>query len=87
MIAALRLLVAGFVLLSVIYLVARAYARSVRREALEKEWEEHPQGDRDQFIEEGMRAYERSLWPRLLLAIYVVPMVLILVAIVVVNFF
>ncbi|RMH45393.1 MAG: hypothetical protein D6688_06440 [Alphaproteobacteria bacterium] len=87
MVAALRLLVFGFLFLSVIYLVARAYARSVHREALEKEWAEHPKGDRDQFVEEGMRAYERSLWPRLLLAIYVVPTVLILVAIIVVNFF
>mgnify|MGYP000579575754 CR=1 FL=1 len=36
MIAILRLFVVGLVVLTVIYLIARTYARSVRREALEQ---------------------------------------------------
>ncbi|RME17418.1 MAG: hypothetical protein D6801_03455 [Alphaproteobacteria bacterium] len=74
----LRLLVFGFLGLSVVYVAVSLYARSVHREKLENLWaEEHP-GDEDSpereaFLEEEMRAYRHSLRYRLLLLVYILP--------------
>ena len=80
MIAIIRLLIVGFVVLTIIYLIARTYARSVRREALEKEWDANPpegQGatEREAFIEAGMQAYEHGLKRKLLWLVYILPMI------------
>lgn len=80
MIAILRLFVVGLVVLTVIYLIARTYARSVRREALEKEWDANPpegQGtaERAAFIAAGMDAYEHGLKRKLLWLVYILPMI------------
>ncbi|MZQ90782.1 hypothetical protein GVY41_16485 [Frigidibacter albus] len=78
MIAFLRLAAIGFVVLTVIYWLISVYSRSVRREALERRWEEEvaegaaPEG-RDAYIRDGMRAYERGLRRRLIGLVYVVP--------------
>lgn len=76
--ALLRLIVFGFLFLSVIYLAVAWYSRSVRREKLEKKWaEDHPEGgdatDRQTFITQGMIDYNDSIRPKLLLLIYVLP--------------
>ena len=73
-----RLVVFGFLLLSVIYLCVSWYSRSVRREKLEKEWDEdNPDGSdkmaRQTFITQGMIDYNDSIRPKLLLLIYVLP--------------
>ena len=72
-----KLVVFGFLLLSVIYLSLSVYSRSVRREKLEKEWdEEKPEGiTRDAFVAKGVAEYNVGLRPKLLLLVYVVPAV------------
>jgi len=59
MIGAIRLIVFGFLALSVVYLAVSFYSRSVRREKLENWWAEENPGDadspeRDAYIEQGM---------------------------------
>ncbi len=88
--ALIRLVVIGFVVLSIIYIAVSIYSRSLRREKLENSWaEENPGNDdeaaRDTYIEEGMDAYQRGIRPKLLLLIYVVPAVLVAIALVVTN--
>ena len=76
-----RLVIFGFVGLSVIYVLLSIYSRSIRREKLENEWaEEHGGGEgpaRDAFVDKGMAEYNASLRPKLLLLVYVVPAVLV----------
>ncbi|MFM2389789.1 MAG: hypothetical protein RLZZ437_1344 [Pseudomonadota bacterium] len=87
MIGILRLVVCGFIALSVIYLLVTIYARSVRREALEKEFDAGGiEGSRDAFIEAGMKEYHGSLRRKLLLLVYVVPMVVVGLTIYFVNY-
>ena len=82
-----RLAVFGFLALSVIYLLVYFYVRSLRRESLEKRFDRGGiDGDRDTFIAQGMAAYEKGLWKRLLLLIYIVPAVLVPLIIYVLNF-
>lgn len=77
-----RLVVIGFVFLSIIYVIAALFSRSVRRENLEKEWDEDNPGvedpaARDRFVSAGMEEYHASFRPKLLLLIYVVPVILV----------
>ena len=75
------LVVGWFVLLTVVYLTVSAYSASVRREKLEKEWDTDPareggtEAERAAFIEGGMDRYRHGLRRRLILLVYVVPMV------------
>lgn len=90
MIGFVRLLVFGFIGLSVIYIAIWFYSRSVRREKLEKRWDaEHgPDGDRtarDTYIEEGMVAYQNSIRPKLIGLVYVIPALLIIGVLVFTN--
>ena len=91
MIGLLRAGLLGFVLLTVIYLLVSVYARSTRREALEKEWDTDParegalQEDRHAFIESGMKDYDKGLKVKLLWLIYIVPTVGFLATIYVIN--
>lgn len=90
MIAFLRLAVFGFIGLSVAYLLLSIYSRSVRREELEKQWDAgHAEGGdaggRDAYIEAGMRDYRRSLRRKLILLVYVIPIVVVLVTLYLVN--
>jgi hypothetical protein len=74
MIAFLRLAVVGFVIATVFYVLLSIYARSLRRERLEKEWEAKGRpGSRADYVRAGMAAYNASLRPRLILGVYVVP--------------
>lgn len=73
-----RLILFGFILLSVIYVAISIYSRSVRREKLEDRWaEEHPDDmespERDAYIETGMTEYQNSIRPKLVLLVYIVP--------------
>lgn len=77
-----KLVVFGFIGLSIIYLSVSVYSRSVRKERLEKKFDaEHPdggeEGARDAFISEGMNAYNNSIRPKLIGLVYVVPTVVI----------
>lgn len=83
MIGFVRLIIFGFIGLSVVYVLLSIYSRSIRREKLEDEWaEEHGGGEgpeRDAFVEKGIAEYNSSLRPKLLLLVYVVPTVLVAV--------
>lgn len=85
-----RLVVFGFIGLSVIYFAISVYARSLRRENLEDDWAEmHPGEDespaRDAYIEEGMARYNAGIRPKLLLLIYVVPAILVILVLTLTN--
>jgi hypothetical protein len=91
MIAFFRLAVFGLVALTIVYLIVSAYAASVRRERLEGEWDDTPPagGDakaRAAFIAQGMRAWRHGFRHKLILAVYVVPMLLVAVIIYLLNF-
>jgi hypothetical protein len=81
MLGLVRLALILLVGLTIIYVMLALYFRSLRKENLEKEWDEAPQSDapgaRDEFIAAGMAEYRGSLRRKLLLGVYVVPVVLI----------
>ncbi len=90
MIAFLRLAVFGFIGLSVAYLLLSIYSRPVRREALEKEWDADPAegadaAARDAFVEAGMRDYEHGLRKKLILLVFVIPVIVVVVTLYLVN--
>ena len=87
MLALARLLIFGFLALSVVYICLSLYSRSVRRAKLETWWEEEGRpGERDAYIEEGLKEYDGSLRRKLILGVYVVPMVLIVLIVYLTNF-
>jgi predicted permease len=80
-------ILAGLVLLTILYLILSVWSRSVRREKLEEEWDsEIRAGDRDAFIEAGLRDYDRSLRRKLILGVYVIPVLFALGMIYVTNY-
>ncbi|PRY77265.1 hypothetical protein CLV80_106109 [Yoonia maritima] len=85
-----RLIVFGFVGLSVLYLMISVYSRSVRRERLEKEFDaDHPdnvdEDARDAYVAEGIAAYNSSIRPKLIGLVYVVPTIAIAAIIYMIN--
>ncbi|MBS8227618.1 hypothetical protein [Vannielia litorea] len=77
-----RLVVVGFIVLTVIYFCISIYSRSVRREKLEDAWaEDHPDGGdpaaRSAYIEGGMQAYHSGLRKKLILLVYVIPVIVV----------
>lgn len=89
MLGFLRLVVFGFIGLSIIYFLVSLYSRSVCKEKLEEQWaEEHPNGnesDREAWLAEGMEEYEKSFRPKLILLVYVVPSLFVLLSIILIN--
>lgn len=82
-----RAAVVGFALLTVVYLLVSVYSRSVRRERLEKRFDAGGvAGDRDAYIEDGMAQYRRGLRRRLILLVYIVPIISTVVTIYFVNY-
>ena len=85
-----KLVVFGFLGLSVIYLSVSIYSRSVRKERLEDEFDAaHPDGGapgaRDAFVAEGLKSYDASIRPKLIGLVYVVPTVAIGVVVYMIN--
>ena len=77
----------GLIGLSVLYLLLSLYARSVRRETLERQWDEGDgTGEREDFVRAGMETYRHSLRRKLILLVYVVPMVAVSGLIYLINF-
>jgi hypothetical protein len=70
----LRLAVVAYAGLTVLYLLIWLYARSLRRERLEKTWDAgEGEGERAAFVEAGMQAWRKGLHQRLFLLIYILP--------------
>lgn len=91
MIGFLRAIVIWAVIGAVAFFVLRIYGRSLRREALEKEWDAaHPletdSAAREAFIAEGMAAYEHSLKRKLLIGVVVLPFLAIALLLYLVNY-
>ena len=83
----LRLAFVALIGLTLAYFIVGIYSRSVRREKLEKRWAaEEMEGDRDQWIEQGMQNYEQGLKKKLLWLIYIIPMVAFTAAFYFVNY-
>ncbi len=87
MFALARLVVMGFIALTVIYVCLSFYSRSVRRSKLRKKWYQGKQlVDRDTFVQRGLDRYDRSLRRHLNLGVYIVPGVVVGVIIYLTNF-
>ena len=88
--ALVRLVVFGFIGLTVVYLAVSWYSSSVRREKLENAWDaENPgSGDRDArdaYVAAGMEEYRSGLRPKLILLVYIIPTVLVIAMLIVTN--
>lgn len=80
-------ILAGLVVLTIVYVVLSVWSRSVRREKLEEEWDTDIRtGDREAFIEDGLRDYDQSLRRKLILGVYVIPVLFVLGMIYVMNY-
>lgn len=82
MIGLIRLVIFGFIAMTIVYVAVSVYSRSLRREKLEDEWaEEHPEDreseQRDAYIEKGMEEYQNGLRRKLILLVYIVPTILV----------
>lgn len=91
MIGFLRLMAFWAVFAAVAYWALLVYSRSLRREALEKEWDANPQetvdaAAREAFIEQGMADYEHSLRRKLLWGVIILPFLAIGLLIYLVNY-
>ena len=87
MLALARLLVFGFLALSVVYVCLSLYSRAVRRGKLETEWDEEiKEGDREAFVKEGLTEYDGSLRRKLILGVYIIPISLVSFIIYATNF-
>lgn len=87
MFALARLMVVGFVVLSVIYVCLSLYSRAVRKGKLRAEWNEGSQDQTlDAFLDDGLEDYDKSLRRKLILSVYVIPVILVSVVIYLTNF-
>ncbi|MYM55070.1 hypothetical protein [Thalassovita mangrovi] len=88
MLALARLFIICFVLMTAVFVAVSLWSRSVRKRKLAREWDEEiREGDREAFIDEGLEDYSHSLRRRLILLVYVVPILLIGVIVYLVNFY
>ncbi len=82
-----RLVIFGFVILTVVYACLFFYSRSVRRAKLESWYEDSDKTeDFDTYVANGMRDYDSSLRPKLLWGVYIVPILTICMIIYLTNF-
>lgn len=87
MFALVRLLLIGFVVLTVIYVLLSLYSRSIRRAKLEAAWETGDKAqDKDEYVRAGLEEYDGSLRRKLILGVYVVPVCTIAVIVYLTNF-
>ena len=87
MIAPLRLIFMLLIVLTVIYIVLSLWSRSTRRRKLNDYWDRKGlTGDREAFVKRGLKQYDNSIRRKLLLGVYIVPLVSIAALIYVVNF-
>lgn len=82
-----RLVLIGFILLSVVYVGLSFWSRQMRRSKLRRQWEEEGlTGDREAWIREGLEDYDDSFRRKLILLVYIVPVVLVAYIIYAVNY-
>jgi len=82
-----RLVIILLVVLTIIYVSLSLYSRARRREKLREQWRSDLMvGDQEAWIREQLDVYDSSLRRKLILGVYVVPIVGIAVMIYVQNF-
>ena len=87
MFALARLMVIGFIVLTVIYVVLSLYSRSVRKGKLKEWWEEEGRpGDLEAYIDRGLEDYDGSLRRKLILGVYIIPFTAMCIIIYLTNF-
>ena len=87
MIGFIRLFGMLFVALTVIYISLSFYSRAVRKSKLKQKWHDGKQlVDRDTFVTRGLERYDGSIRRKLILGVYIVPVVVIGVIIYLTNF-
>ena len=87
MLGAARLLIILFVVLTIVYVSLSLYSRSVRRRKLEERFHQDGMpGDKETFIREGLEEYDGSIRRKLILGVYVIPILGIMTLIYVTNF-
>ncbi|MEB8387081.1 hypothetical protein OO012_07575 [Rhodobacteraceae bacterium KMM 6894] len=87
MLALARLILIGGVFLTLLYVALSFWSRSVRAGKLRREWEDTGRpGDRDAYVEAGLRDYDGSLRRKLILGVYVIPITVVGVIIFLTNF-
>ena len=87
MLGLLRLVLILLVVQTLAYVALSLYSRSVRRGKLEAHWEAKGlTGDREAFVDRGLKKYDGSFRRKLILGVYIVPWVAIAALIYVVNF-
>jgi Ca2+/Na+ antiporter len=87
MIGLIRIIGLAFVALTIVYVCVSFYSRAVRKEKLGQWWEEGGrEGDREAYIREGLKEYDKSLRRRLILGVYLIPTVIVTVIVYLVNY-
>ncbi|MBR9765617.1 MAG: hypothetical protein GYB53_19390 [Rhodobacteraceae bacterium] len=85
--AFLRVAVIGFLVATVAYVVVSIWSRQVRRRKLRRDWEDEGRpGDRRDYVEKGLDEYDDSFRRKLILLIYIVPVLVVAFIIYAVNF-
>lgn len=99
--ALIRLVLMGGVVLTVVYVCLSLYSRAARREKLRQAWEAGDRNgdwktneddadglysDWDSYRDAGMDRYDRSLRKKLILGVYVVPVVAVVTVIYITNY-
>ncbi|SEO74361.1 hypothetical protein SAMN04490248_11117 [Salinihabitans flavidus] len=88
MIALIRLVGVGFVVLTIIYVGLSVWSRRVRRRKLQERWDaRRPTADREAFIRRGLERYDNSIRRKLILGVYVVPVLVVVTIIYLTNFY
>lgn len=87
MFALFRFAIPLLIVLTIIYVALSLYSRRVRRGKLEAYWEEQDQtGDREAFVELGLKKYDESLRRKLIWGVYIVPVSVVGVLVYVMNY-
>lgn len=87
MLALLKLIVIGGVVLTVIYIALSLWSRRVRRGKLRREWQDTGRpGDEEAYVEAGLKEYDASVRRKLILGVYIIPIIVIGVITYLTNF-
>ncbi|MCA0920513.1 hypothetical protein [Pseudooceanicola nanhaiensis] len=82
-----RLILVGFVVLTVLYVIVSIWSRETRRAKLKARWKaEGRTGDRRAWMREELEDYDQSFRRKLILLIYIVPVMVVAFLIYYVNF-
>lgn len=80
-------LVILFAILTAVYIALGWYMRWLRRKELEAEHvAQAPEESRGEYVAKGLRSYDRSLRPKLVLGVYLVPVIFVIVLVLLASY-